>query len=199
MVKEIIVCPNCGSPRIDYASLRKRSGAILGLGVPEQYYCLRCGYVGSVVVSIPRDKLKKVKFKPKQIKKIRTEKTAEILEPVFVGVVLIFLVLAIFLLIPKYDIIKETEVSLNFTPQQMGSVTSIVYVPPPTQIEENGGRTAYGTYWVIRNASISNIDRAFGYENVLGFLTPFFFLFFVLGFLILMIYSHWHRINFFQQ
>lgn len=199
MVKEVIVCPNCGNPEIEYASLRKRSGAILGLGVPEQYYCPKCGYMGSVVLSLPRDELKKIKFKPKRLKKIRTEKSAEILEPIFIGILLIFLTVSLFLLFPKYEVLKGPEITDNFTLTKIGSVTTVVYIPPPTQIEETKEMPAYGTYLVVKNASISDIDRAFGYENVLGFLTPLFFLFFLLGFLILMIYSHWHRVKFFAD
>lgn len=46
-----MVCPNCGSPEIQYATTSGGTTAgIIGMGVPQLYYCRKCGYQGSVII-----------------------------------------------------------------------------------------------------------------------------------------------------
>lgn len=199
MVQEIKLCPNCGNPDIDYASLEQRSGAIIGIGIPEQYYCPRCGYFGSIVVEVPMDELKKVEFHPiKKAIRVRSEKSSAILEPVFVTTLLIFFTVAFFFILPKYNILNIQPAGfVNLS--EMGSTGSNVMIIS-TSFQENA--TTFGplgiTYIVASNTSVIDIDRALGLQNVSGFLVPLFFLFLIVGMLILAVDSHWHRVRFFS-
>ncbi|MGA2384935.1 MAG: hypothetical protein ABSG33_00190 [Candidatus Bathyarchaeia archaeon] len=46
-----IFCPSCGSPKIKLAT-----GLTIGGLAPKQYYCEKCGYVGTVVMELEEDK-----------------------------------------------------------------------------------------------------------------------------------------------
>ena len=38
--KKVQICPSCGSPRLEYASMDSRSvKTIIGLGAPNKFYC----------------------------------------------------------------------------------------------------------------------------------------------------------------
>ena len=61
------ICPNCGSEKIDYASLEAGSGtSFLGIGLPEKYYCKNCGYAGSVILKVDRRKITLTVFASKK-------------------------------------------------------------------------------------------------------------------------------------
>lgn len=199
ITNEIKLCPNCGNSDINYASLESRSGAIVGIGIPEQYYCPRCEYFGSVVVEVPRSQLKKIKFYPKKrIVSLSSEKSSSILEPVFVTTLLLFFVVVLFFAIPTYDIFKaETPGTVDLT--NIASTQNNINVNP-TRFETNitVAEPLGITYLVARNTSLIDIDRALGLQNVGGFLVPLFFLFFFTGILFLLVYSHWRRVRFFS-
>lgn len=193
---KIKVCPNCGSPDIDYASLESDSGKeFLGIGIPEKYYCKNCGYTGSVILEVDKRKLKNIKFKNINFKKktktrrVKIKKhnvrRVELMKPVFVLTVLFFLITSIFFLIP---VIKNNN--------QM-----------PNSIKIGLSETVKGDYKNSQNEStyektdisrVREISNALGLENSVGFLTPLFFLFFTLALIILGFSAHLERLKLFQ-
>jgi hypothetical protein len=199
-MKEIMVCPNCGSPDINYASLERRSGAIIGIGIPEQYYCKNCGYTGSVILEIPKTALKHVNFKRfsrvKRRKRYVDEKSTEVLRPIYVGVLLVFLATALIFMFPTYEVFSSYEGQIDIT--KLASSSERVMVLPTTWGESQGTAQQPGLIYVaVKNSPLNDIDRALGTGGMVGFLTPLFFLLFLGGFLMLMIASHWHRIRMF--
>lgn len=194
------VCPNCGSIEIDYASMRSDSGSLVGIGLAEKYYCPNCGYRGSVILKMTPSQIKKHRFskKPWHSKPGRKEgyKSVEVIKPVFITVLLLFFFMAFILMIPRYEIASEQEV---FEINQFGSVT---YLPDGKEIliTEQGEYVKQGQkYLKVSESSFVYIEDATGLKNVGGFLVPAFFMFFLSGFFILMIYSHWHRVKFFTN
>lgn len=196
-MREKIVCPNCGSPYIEYASLREDSGSLVGIGVPEKYYCPSCGYCGSVILEMTSAQLKKHKFARRvwHEEALRvTRRSAETVKPIFTMVLILFFFAAFTMMIPQYEITKEPA------PVNAYSQGSIQYVPVGDEVSigESPQTVQYGgTYFTVRESSLSYVDRALGLQNVGGFLVPMFFMFFIAGFFALMLYSHWHRVQFF--
>lgn len=197
-MRDKIVCPNCGSPYIEYASLRADSGSIIGIGVPEKYYCPSCGYKGPVILEMTNEQLKKHKFNrtPWEEKKMRVDhRSAEAVKPVFTLILILFLFAAVSLMIPRYELTREpNELDL----QKIGSIQHVpvggkITITESDQIVDYGG-----TYYEVQSSYLSEVDRALGLQNVGGFLVPMFFMFFISGFFALLIYSHWHRVKFFS-
>jgi len=50
----MIFCPRCGSPKIKLAT-----GLTIGGLAPKQYYCEKCGYVGTVAMELEEDEASK--------------------------------------------------------------------------------------------------------------------------------------------
>ncbi|MEM0372760.1 MAG: TFIIB-type zinc ribbon-containing protein [archaeon] len=196
-IKEKIVCPNCGSPYIEYASLREESGSLVGIGIPEKYYCPRCGYRGSVVLEMTSEQLKRRRFSKKEWSEhpLRvTKRSSEAVKPIFTIMLLLFFFAAFSLMIPRYQILKEPQ------PVNIYDQGSIQFIPSGDEmsIKESGQAVKYGElYYSVQSSGLSYVDRALGLQNVGGFLVPMFFLLFIAGFMALMLYSHWHRVQFF--
>ena len=192
------ICPNCGSEKINYASLETSSGTtFIGIGLPEKYYCKNCGYTGSVILKVDRRKIKKMKFKnfnykKKKVKHRHTRKP-EIMKPILTLTVLFFFITAVLLLFPKHDVsIEETK----FIPSDFGMMT-IEEMPKGTVISIEPELETI-TYMTTENKKIEEIDNALGLENTVGYIIPLFFLFLVTGFLVLGLSAHWKRIKLFN-
>lgn len=212
--KELMICPNCGSPRIDYASLERRSGAIIGIGIPEKYFCKKCGYLGSIVIEVNRNDFRKIKKKFGKVsrktilkasksllrrkqKELRAKTSTEVLKPAFTGTLVVFFVIAIFFLFPRYEVLKgPIPENLSAT---AGSSTIIGISPQERMVwtENQTVTTGFNLYLVIQNTSIIDLDRALGIGGLSAFLVPVFFLIFLAALIAIMIFSHWHRVRFF--
>jgi len=192
------VCPNCGSGRIDYASLEASSGtSFLGIGLPEKYYCKNCGYTGSVIIKVDKRKIKKMKFKNFNYKKFtpvkeRETRKIEVMKPVFTLTVMFFLLIAVLLLFPRYNVTRD---AVEFDNNIVGA-TTITNIPKGTvtSIETESEPV---TYITMETRNIDEIDQALGLENTIGFIVPLFFLFLVIGFSVLALSSHWERLKLF--
>lgn len=184
------VCPNCGSPDINYASLQSGSGEMVGIGLPEKYYCPKCNYCGSVILEMNEKQSKGAKFSGKPYHS--HHRSVEAMKPVFTMTLILFMITAAVLLIPKYDIGKE----LSSVPHETSH--SITYLP--TQVPDSITGNNY-TYTIIEaentQAVISSINSAIGASNV-GFLVPAFFLFFISGIMALMLMNHYRRLKIFE-
>jgi hypothetical protein len=186
------VCPNCGSSEIDYASLQTGSGEMVGIGLQAKYYCPKCGYCGSVILEMNEKQRNESKFS-KQIYHSGHHRSVEAMKPVFTMTLILFMITAVVLLVPKYEINKEPSV---VSPDTSHSIT---YLPVRVSDSIMGGNY---TYTIIEaentQAIISSVDSALGLMNVSGFLVPAFFLFFVSGMITLMIMNHYRRAKIFR-
>ena len=177
------VCPNCGSCEIDYASMRTDSGGVVGIGVSERYYCPDCGYKGSVILEVADDAKCPVR-KPYHEKK--RERSAEVLKPVYVMVLLLFLLTAVVLMIPKYDLSKEkipAKLDVSRSTEGIYEPRTVTIIDTPVTIIQ------------AEPSKLEYIDGAMGIKADL--LVQLFYMFFVTGFIALMICSHWKRVKIF--
>lgn len=177
----------------------KRSGAIVGLGIPQQYFCKDCGYTGSIILEVPKSAVHVIDFK--RIRRRRNtpvhERSTEILRPIYTTVLLIFAFAAVLFLIPKYEVFSSYDGTVDIS--KLGSSYQPIYTVPTTVSENQPAVQQPGiSYISVRESAINDLDRAMGGSGVLGFTTPLFFLLFIAGFLMLMIASHWYRIRMFS-
>jgi len=192
--KKVLICPVCGSRRIDYASLYPESGEIVGLGIPEKYYCPDCGYKGPVAIEVYE---KEVKNARKQIlkKRIARKKEAprhvEILKPVFTVIILLFFITAFAMMIPHYKIKRTTPEAIGYN---LGTSTEL------QEYQNTAVKTAAPPIITVdyENSSMKQISNAIGFPTLASILFPLFMIFFTAGFLVLMIYSHGKRLEMFS-
>ena len=176
MKKTFLVCPNCGSRDIEIESLT--GAGIVGLGLPEKYYCHNCGYSG-IPLEVTESQYKKLEFKPKKVRPPRRTKKVkeaqEFVRTVLVLVFLAFFALSVFILLPGQTSPQAQQIRTS-PPEGTQSWQAFVTGPQEEQ----------------------DVSRATGLAMVQAFLLPVFLLFFTLGLLALGIYSHWHRMLLFQ-
>ncbi len=192
--RKALICPKCGSRNIDYASLHPESGEIVGLGIPEKYYCSDCGYTGSIIIELDEKNLKttKVKLLKKEWKTRRRRAShVEILKPVFAVVILFFLLTTFAMVIPKYKI-EKAQPQTNFF--EIGSIKGL----EQTNKETITSKTTPILVVSVQNSSISQVAEAIGFPSIASFLFPLFLIFFTAGLFILMIYSHGQRLKMFS-
>ncbi len=201
-VKTVQICPECGSPRIEYASLDTRAtGTITGLGAPEVYYCKDCGYEGSIKLKVPVDQLKEhQKEKLSQKKRSKTKekkKKADALKPIFTLTVLLFLAAAVL----------TATVGRRSTEAATGAVNQTNYPMiqenPLYQLNQTEGtgetpekKITGGGYG--NQTSLKMVSRGTGLEEVTGYLFPMFVIFFSIGIFSYMIWTYGHKLEHFQ-
>jgi predicted RNA-binding Zn-ribbon protein involved in translation (DUF1610 family) len=213
--KPVKVCPNCGDPNIEYASVMRESAVtITGFGLPEVYYCKNCGYEGSVILEVDKRDLKKIKF-PHKIKKIKMndKRSAEIMRPVFVVCILLFFIAAVVFFMPaslaqqpalapeNVIIIGDEQILFDIPTQTQPLIGTIVGEIPVGDMTRIEAETAEGVYYVYITPDdrVVDVQKATGIASITGFMFPLFLIFFVLGMLALMVYSqltrtvHFHR------
>ncbi len=178
--EKILVCPKCGSSNIEYASLDVRSGEIVGLGVPEKYYCRDCGYVGSIAIEIEKTKTGKLKKRKIKARKVKTL-TVEELKPVYTAVIILFLIASIGLMLPKYEV-KPKAV-------QGETITAIMNFSKPKE------KPITQKLLIAKPSSIQEISRAIGYPSISGILLPSFLLVFISGLVVLMLLTYVERLK----
>lgn len=203
MKKENIyeVCPHCGSTDVEYASMVEEPGTITGFGLPEKYFCKRCGYRGSVILEMSKNDIRRTNFS-KKLWVNKNEKidyrSVEIFKPVFITISIVFLITSFMLLVPAYDFSVEPISEINYT--QLGSITTLPSGKEIYIMKSGEKYVPYGEkYLKLSESPFTYVENALGLKNVQGFLVPVFFLFFISGLFVLMIYSHWHRIRFFTN
>ncbi|MEM3412069.1 MAG: TFIIB-type zinc ribbon-containing protein [archaeon] len=171
------VCPNCGSTEIEYASLDKRSGEFVGIGVPQKYFCKNCGYTGSVIIETKKYFRRKPKILDYEAK--TWEKSS--ISRIFVFSILFFLAASLVFL--GYQ--KETSTEkvegllkiLNVSEPKQGSLTILPMQKGYLVYKETGEKLyvpAKAIPWYLSTTS-------FGYGAFLDIFIPFFFMFFVAG------------------
>jgi uncharacterized integral membrane protein len=188
--------------------MRDSTAAIAGLGLPEEYYCKKCGYQGSIILEVDRKSWRKGKYtfrtRPYVPPKLWDKKTVELAKPVFSVMMLLFFAVLVLLVIPmskvENPVIKQIgsyqvipTLDGEKVPLVLGSTlaTPLNYPTLPLFSKEIAGLT--NTYWTAGgNATMSPLERAIGI-NVLGFVFPLFITFFMIGILAILIYSHLHR------
>lgn len=187
---------------------------MIGIGIPEKYFCKKCGYLGSVIIEVSRDDFEEIEkrfgnISRKTILKAsksllrrrqeqsRAKTSAEVLKPAFTGTILVFFVIAILFLYPRYEVLKgPIPENLSVT---AGS-TTIIGISPQERVmwtENQTVATGFNLYLIIQNSSIIDLDRALGIGGLSAFLLPLFFLVFLGALIAIMIFSHWHRVRFF--
>ncbi len=195
-VKEVEVCPNCGSPRVEYAATEARSGALLGIGIPEQYYCKDCGYTGSIILEVPKSAIGNINFR--RIRKGRSmpigPKSTEVLKPIYTAVLLVFMFTIFLFLIPRYEVLSGY--SGQSTSQLGTSTTQIVTIPTAYKQNQPASQAPGVSYIAVKESALDYVDRALG-SDIGTFVVPLFFILFLSGFIMLMIASHWYRIRMF--
>ncbi len=176
--RTFLVCPNCGSREIEIASLT--GAGMVGLGLPEKYYCHNCGYLG-LPLEVTESQYKKLKFTPKKIRKPRMTKTLkeaqEFVRVVLVLTVLAFFAFSVFLFMPGQESTYYPPQKITGEPAKQPQFTWQAFATPDTEEQD--------------------VSRATGLASVQAFLLPMFLLFFTLGMLAMGIYSHWHRMRLF--
>ena len=194
-----LVCPNCGSEQIDYSSLTIGSTkTIIGLGIPEMYFCPDCGYEGPVIMEIDQKHLKEVHFPRKKFKARKFDKhSADILKPIFTIVILVFVLITALAFIPNnntryysedltplpdnyLDGKEVVEFHLAEMPQFDGAVLVEKIDTGETIIE-------------VQEPEPPELDVKLGTESVHSFIWPLFMTIFVIGFIGLMIAKHYER------
>ena len=98
---------------------------------------------------------------------------------------------AVFLLFPRYNL---TTGRAEFDSNIIGATTISPSMEEPTTI---GTETQPIQVIEIETRGIDEIDQALGLQNTIGFIVPLSFLFLVLGFLVLILSSHWERMKLF--
>lgn len=193
--KTVQVCPECGSPRLEYASMDTRSTkTITGLGAPEVYYCKDCGYEGSVKLEMPINQLEEKDID--KIKRRTTDKSykkkrkPDVLKPIFSTVIVLFLVAAVFTALSgvgrsntldKTSKIGYPQYTSNFSTQEKGG--------EDRQIVSEGPENQTGLQMVSRGSGIGKTT---------SFLFPIFIIFLFLGLFSYMIWTYGYRIQHFQ-
>lgn len=183
--KSVQVCPKCGSPRIDYASMDTRSvRTVIGLGTPNKYYCKDCGYEGMIKIKTSIDGAERIKEdarKKKAKEKEEKKKTPVILKPLSIILIIGFLITAIF--------IAMTPIETETTP----------YIPFGRSIEEEPLNLTEEESDLLEEPLEAQPDtepvrRATGI-TIIGFLVPMFIIFFLVGLLVYMIWYYMERIS----
>lgn len=196
--RTVQVCPDCGSPRLEYASMDTRAtGTITGLGAPEVYYCKNCGYEGSIKVEMPisqlsEEKIEKIK-KKKRVDKEKKKKP-DILKPIFTTVIILFLIAAILTaFVGNRGQTQEPEDTINvqgypqYTINDSKNLKDSNYTGGSRIAESPGNQT-----------SLKMVSRGTGIEEATGFFLPMFIIFLFIGLFTYMIWSYGHRIEHFK-
>jgi len=199
------VCPNCGSPEIEYASMMRESTiSIAGFGLPEKYYCKGCGYEGSVILEMPADKVGKVKFHNKPVKIPMPDKASvEIVKPVFMMVVFLFFAVTVFMAFNPVNFGEEPDQPEYYTILGEKVLAEEIELPlrdlgtmkmPGIKKEMHFLETAEGELLVaVYDVDLIDIGSATGTGMVKGFTFDLFMTIFISGLLVLLIAHHWQR------
>ncbi len=201
--KTVQVCPECGSPRLEYASMDTRAtGTITGLGAPEVYYCEDCGYEGSIKLEMPVSQLDKPqieKLKERKTKKETKEgkKKSDVLKPIFTTVILLFLVAAVLTMI-RGRVTRTGEAGAfnqsGYPMIQSGSLNlsnqSQVNLSTQEQVITEGGPGNF--------TQLEKVSRGVGLEESVGLFFPMFMVFLFIGLFVYMIWMYGYRIEHFK-
>ena len=196
----IKVCPNCGSGDINYSSLERDSGDLVGIGISGKYYCQNCGYHGSLILSMSKKgrtqarRAHKFKRKFKEPKLSFHKREHEAIRTVTTLTIVFFLMVTAVLMIPQYDLSGEAN---QFDPYPFESRSPDIQ---ETAIGDNElvSLPSGQSYEQVREPSIRAIENALGTGQTTGTLVPLFFLFFVGMVLVLGIFANWHRFQLFR-
>jgi|GEM_PF-1719938 len=193
--KTVQVCPDCGSPRLEYASMDTRSvKTIIGLGAPNKYYCKDCGYEGSVKLEAPVSEIEEMRpkdSKTQERERIERERegkkapeTPSVLKPISIILILGFLITAVFVALtpirrealPYYGGEPETltNETLNLTEEREDP-----YLREPWE----------------EHPETEPVRRATGIQMVTGFLVPLLIIFFLVGLLVYLIWYYANRLT----
>ncbi|MFW5902335.1 MAG: hypothetical protein ACOCTT_00395, partial [archaeon] len=185
--KTVKVCPKCGSPRIDFASMNTKSiGTVIGLGTPNKYYCKDCGYEGLIRIEASAEEIERMKDETRKRlrkeEKIKRKKTPLILKPLSIVLILGFLITAIF--IAMNPIGTETSSYIPIGQRMEEEPLNVTEEKEANLMEE-----PYDIY-----PETESIRRATGI-TIIGFLVPLFIIFFLIGLLVYLIWYYLERIT----
>lgn len=195
--KEVKLCPNCGNPEIEYASLHKEAPqGFVGLGLPAVYFCQRCGYEGELIIETDAATAKKLKFKPvKQTYAPKCAQHLDVLKPVIIYCIILFLISSGFLVVTLNNATASAQnqnsnqgfiVGLREL-TQLGSLTDSPIMSIAQLIIGHQLITTNEGQVVLRD-----LDRSIGI-NAAGWLLSFLIAVLMIVFLILLIAHHWER------
>lgn len=198
------VCPNCGSAEIEYASLDKRSGTLVGLGIPEKYFCKNCGYEGGVILEIDKSKLKKIKFPHKKFASFRGPQF-DFAKPILIFCLFAFIMASLFLVMPRQ---KTTVSSFETGPENItvkvgnqnfdilyGTKSTITGTIPNGGITIESRPTETGMEIKIITLNETNLlQEVAGLNNITGWLVYMLLIFFVIGITAILMYMNWHKV-----
>lgn len=201
--KTVQACPKCGSPRLNYASMETgATGTITGLGAPGVYYCKDCGYEGSIKLHIPvnelnKDQIKKIKKRKPKKKTAKGKKKSDIMKPIFVTSILLFLVAATLATLSGAFPIASSRTPIDRTgfPEIEETPTNLTNVTQETIYPEEPAITpeAHENY-----SELAAISRGAGIETTVGLVFPIFIIFFFIGLFVYMIWFYGYKLEHFE-
>lgn len=200
---KIKVCPDCGSPEIEYASMAAAARTVRGFGLPEVYYCQKCGYEGPLIIEAEKKYLADIKFKKVPVKYEPLHPIhAERYKPIFMICVLLFFMVSVFFFFPKtapaaapeFFEFQGQKIIISFGEldllRLLGSTQTLPFVGSVTFEKSSGvGVLEYR----ISNTTVLDIGRATGLSGMIGFVFPVFIVFLLIALIVVMLHSHWRR------
>ena len=184
------VCPKCGSRELDYASLRKESGALLGLGLPQDYYCTTCGYTGPLILQLSDKEYEKLSKKGQfrhhrkyQPITVGRHASPEIIKPAMAVVFIVFLASLVFFTIPKYTYAEAPGVALGARDNFLiaGKETGDYKAPAGAALTVGEFAEAARIEHVTDVTAINQVSTATGLQDVASFSWYLFILLFSVG------------------
>lgn len=194
------VCPNCGSPEIEYASLDKRSGSIIGFGIPEKYFCKDCSYTGSVILEVDSARLKKMKFPKKKMNPYKLKYDAAT-KPILIFCLFAFVLASIFIAMPRQKITTSSfetgagNLSITIGDKSYdilyGTKSTVTGAVGNAQITITGEPKGNGMQITIKTMNeTSLLEEMSGISSVTGWLVSVLLMFSIFGILFMLYLTH---------